>query len=366
MNCVGRPIREYCTLEPPVSWRQIRRSVIWRLAIIFGFIWLSQSACSLSQPGVPTSTNLPPPIRDLYASSENDIWIVTDKGKLKQLELSNVNVNTLTESVVDMLPAIQKISFLGRDYGWALDVDGYVWKTQNGGANWTKLSLVNDVSRVGSRANQIIFTDEMNGWVVDAASVWRTEDGGVSWTRIFAVNYEELDSQPLAIYPLKKDLVWLGMTGGRILRMADGRPDWQVTSLPFKTDVRAIYASDSLNCVVGGFGLFNTSNGGVAWNSSDTNEGKKLPILSMSFISPKIGWAVGIKVPSDLEDGSTGEIFRTDDGGQNWIEINHDLQDHDILGIKFVDKESGWLYSRKAIYVSRNGGNNWVKVKSLK
>ena len=70
---------------------------------------------------------------------------------------------------------------------------------------------------------------------------------------------------------------------------------------------------------------------------------------SICFINPETGWAAG----------TNGKIYKTEDGGKRWFELNSGIET-DLQSITFFDENTGWATGVNGIIIKTNdGGNTW-------
>jgi hypothetical protein len=139
------------------------------------------------------------------------------------------------------------VSFIDASHGWTVGDKGLIFKTVDGGSNWTQpTSYALDV------LSDVAFADSLHGWAVggyDTSNVMYTNNGGETWS-------------------------------------------WQRTST--RARLYGVSAVDSLYAwtVAGKNGhILNTSNGGAAW----TVQGKApyQTLYDVCFVDKDNGWMVG-------------------------------------------------------------------------
>ncbi|MBE2217159.1 MAG: T9SS type A sorting domain-containing protein [Ignavibacteria bacterium] len=151
---------------------------------------------------------------------------------------------------------LYNLYFINQETGYACGEPGIVIKTTNSGANWDQL-----VTGVSSSLRSIYFIDSLTGWIAGTDSkVYKTTNGGNSW----ALNYNQ------------------GLCGLYSVRFADENTGW----------------------VCGCEGAINgTTNGGSSWLLQSF--ASTIYLYSMSFPTSLTGWAVG----------AGGRILKTTTGG---------------------------------------------------
>jgi photosystem II stability/assembly factor-like uncharacterized protein len=177
----------------------------------------------------------------------------------------------------------------------------------------------------------IYFVDAMTGWAAgDSGVVHRTTDGGRNWKPMVA-------GAPANI---------------NFIYFVDWNNGWML--------------GDASNEDGGETVLFMTTNGGKTWAR------KPMPnLLSLHFIDPKNGWAVG----------RNATLMKTKDGGENWTKIDSmesliglpvesTSYNYGFRDIQFIDALHGWLignfYGRArnnigGVFFTTDGGATWKR-----
>ena len=71
------------------------------------------------------------------------------------------------------------VDFRDDNYGFAVGGGGIILRTENGGANWTKVS-----SSFNTTLKRVGFIDDKRGWAVGFnGTILHTTDKGVTWAR---------------------------------------------------------------------------------------------------------------------------------------------------------------------------------------
>lgn len=236
--------------------------------------------------------------------------------------------------------------------------------------------------------------DEAHGWALTEEKVIRTSDGGVTWQDVtpanlvgagyfvfadfFDVDHAWLQSPDMNQYP----------NGGSLYRTSNGGASWESIATPFSggslhfTDQQNGWMLADLGVGAGSMAVsvFRTHDGGSSWERVYTNDpnlegaGETLPLGGIkNFILPLddgIAWVGGV-----IYAPGTTYLFRTDDGGRTWFNINLVLPGNtaeselNIIGIVFRSPSRGLLILRITsdtpkiiVYSTDNGGNTWSQL----
>lgn len=214
---------------------------------------------------------------------------------------------------------------------------GGIWKTIDGGLNWTKQStaLFNDAS---SFTNFVYFWDANNGIaqgdpVSNEFEIYTTTDGGTTWTLVPAANIPDPTSVDgeFAIfnsYAISGNTFWFGTDTGRLFKSIDKGLNWtavQSQSTDFTFDkftfsdankgLLAKYVLDQPSL------LYSTTDGGANWDSVVTSG-----TISKDHIAyiPGTSIVVSAQEKDTSNGGKAGSSYSTDDG-VTWTTIDTDV-----------------------------------------
>ena len=194
-----------------------------------------------------------------------------------------------------------------------ISVGSGIYRSLDAGKTWTAMGL----EKTGRIGNVII--DPHHPEIVLACAlghaygpqpergVFRTTDGGKSWERVLFVN-EKTGCSDLAMDPGNPHILFAGM--------------WQVE---IHTYGRTSGGPGS--------GLFKSTDGGATWKRL---EGHGLPKPPVGRIAVRVAQRdservyalieTGDGVPIDGKTTQSGQLWRSDDGGENWQLVNSDRQ----------------------------------------
>ena len=233
-------------------------------------------------------------------------------------------------------------------------VAGGVWRTSDGGVNWTPLFDKEHISSIGaiavadSNPNVIyVGTGEscIRGNISYGDGMYRSTDGGKTWTHIGLNNTQHIAR--VLVHPRNPDLVYVAALGHAygpnpdrgVFRSADAGKTWE--KILFKDDKTGAIdlAFDPHNSNVlfaalwegvrtpwsmssggPGSGLYKSIDGGNTWKHL---EGKGLPSGIVGRIGVSVSGGDSNRVYALIE-AKDGGLYRSDDGGDTWTRINED------------------------------------------
>jgi photosystem II stability/assembly factor-like uncharacterized protein len=233
-------------------------------------------------------------------------------------------------------------------------VGGGVWRTTDGGMNWSPLFDRESVSSIGaiavSESNPSVLyvgTGEscIRGNISYGNGMYRSTDRGKTWSHIGLENTQHIAK--VLINPRNPDIVYVAAFGHAygpnpdrgVYRSTDGGKTWDkilykddktgaidLTFDPHNPNVlfAALYEAQrtpwSLSSGGPGSGLYRSVDGGNTWKHL---EGKGLPSGIMGRIGVSVSGADSNRVYALIEAKDNG-LYRSDDGGDSWTKINDD------------------------------------------
>jgi hypothetical protein len=159
---------------------------------------------------------------------------------------------------------------------------GVIYRTLNGGTNWTNMTAAGMFTNVAaSFCNWVSFLSPTDGIVngdpVNGEyEIWRTTNGGTNWTVVPGANIPDPVSGEFCIVDLYAksgpNHLWFGTQKGRVYRTNDAGVTWNVSSLssaPNSTVTELAFSSPLVGIVYAqspaGFEVHRTIDGGATW-----------------------------------------------------------------------------------------------------
>lgn len=249
------------------------------------------------------------------------------------------------------------IDFVNENTGWACGDDGVVVKTTNGGMNWVQQNtgLFKRLEGIDAVDANIIYSV---GWF---QTIIKSTNGGSNWM-IIRDGPTGVGSTFFKCFFINVNTGWLLRSGGGyVLKTTNGGISFDsvITNNSFNRD---IYFKDANTGVICGDGawVIRSTDGGISWVQIP------LPLLTgapnlyrMSFVG-NTGWTIG----EGSESGLGKLVFKTTDFGITWDSIARVSYPNNTLNysVYFVNQNTGYCGGTFGhIFKSTNGGFNWIQ-----
>jgi photosystem II stability/assembly factor-like uncharacterized protein len=263
---------------------------------------------------------------------------------------------------------IHDISFPTQLVGYAAAELGQVWKTTNGGTNWTEIMNLGFpyywYGVHALNAKDVIISGFYDSSTSFKGIIRWSHDGGATWTNDIVV------TSTASVQRVR----FANRNDGLIMDLVDGSTnsaqyttngggtaaDWKnVISNPdggwFGLEFSLL---SNLHARASGINYCTSADAGAKWScGSSIDSVFDGPVF---FANDKVGWVGGGEISPEVE----GWLHRTTDGGKTWS--GRTLDDPwPIREIRFVTPNTGWaaggnIYSKVGgMYFSRNGGKTW-------
>jgi photosystem II stability/assembly factor-like uncharacterized protein len=292
------------------------------------------------------------------------------------------------------------ICFITPQLGWAVNSDGQILHTADGGDNWeVQFQVPPSASQLWLRS--VGFATESRGWVGTTAGeikLFETSDGGATWS---AVGNLPADApvKVCGISVVNESVVYASGTNEpsdipRVMKTVDDGQTWQARDMTEQASILIdTYFTDAdTGWVVGGkvqpvtpadrrctknFArskikpvVLRTEDGGQTWTNRLAGMESQFPLgewgWKIFFLDNQVGFV-------SLENFCEGAILKTTDGGKSWtrLPINDEKKNANLEGLGFVDENRGWVGGWGTTTFppgnglsseTRDGGQTWLSI----
>jgi photosystem II stability/assembly factor-like uncharacterized protein len=246
--------------------------------------------------------------------------------------------------------------------------------------------------------NTLRMLNELDGWALSDKAILRTNDGGSTWYDVtppgvyplgYGVSADFFDaSRAFFVAPDSAD----PMHAGALYRTADGGLNWSMNAVPFGGGILD-FLDTSNGWAMAGLGvgagsnaiaIFQTTDGGAAWTQVFVND----PNNPSASTDIPLGGLKGVLYARDMQtawvggivySNSTLYLYRTDDGGHTWMQVQAELPSEaqqaqvNVEEIQFLTPADGFLTLSftsqagltRALYVTHDSGNTWALTPTL-
>lgn len=253
------------------------------------------------------------------------------------------------------------VFFLNENLGWAVKGGGgAVFKTTNGGINWTQLPLSNPNNEY---YRNIEFLNENVGFLGTLTNnFYKTVDGGNSWQKI-----QNISPYPQAICGL--DTVGASTVYGcgawfqpaYIIKSTDSGNTWQFIDMSAYAIalVEILFVNENIGYVSGtdsqGGVILKTYDGGTSWTKI---YGSNIPdeyVWKMQIMDNMMFGSIASYTPH------SGKLLKSTNGGLTWE--TKDFPDVDVQAVGFVSPTKGWMGGHHTgFYETSDGGDTWTNL----
>lgn len=204
---------------------------------------------------------------------------------------------------------------------------------------------------------EIIFHNNLDGWLIDYNNLFRTTNGGTNWMRTpLATGNNEPAMYALTFVSPQRG--WLFLTTNaydtRVFRTTDSGQSWAEVALMENTYIsKAFFINNNTGWAAGGSGsVLKTTDGGLSWTQLDTgvNHADAL-LLDIHFRNEQFGMAAGMD----------GTVLRTTNGGATW-EPGQNFPESTFNSVRITSDNRVFLTGESGLWVSNNGGSGFVNL----
>ncbi len=214
-------------------------------------------------------------------------------------------------------------------------------KTTNSGNNWFYINT----GEITSRIHSIVFFNNVS-YVTGAYGIYKSTNGGLNWTRLLMAGGDYANG-----YFLNALTGWSAFDDG-IYKTSNGGVNWiryiynaYAHQITFTNQNTGYVIYDSLLYPPYYTKIFKTTNAGDNWILLNTWQ--KRHFWSLDFINENTGFVVG----------NEGIILKTTNAGNSWFESMPAGQIYNLIHVNFLNANTGYTCGSKGVILkTTNGG----------
>ena len=273
-------------------------------------------------------------------NGSGDCVAVGEAGLIEILKNGNESWVSISRNAADRdNQALFSIQFPTNEIGYTGGYFGNVFKTIDGGRNWTKLNRYNS-----SHVWDLYCIDENLVYAVNG-NIIRSVNGGESWEEAF--NAPNLPLMNISFLPSGHGFASGNMN--KIYKTNNNGWSWRNISPEHRNcNIYDHFFFDSLNGIVVGANHYyaETHNGGLSWVKRSVAPQAEGNLNSICFPSKETGYMVGTE----------NFFYKTTNGGKNWSisDIGHGPHGY----VFFINENTGYIVDH-IVRETNDGGATW-------
>lgn len=251
---------------------------------------------SWNSPGFIAQPNPNQSLYDVHFIEYNDTavgWVVGTNGHITRITMTELSYTSQPQSS-GVSQRLESVFFVDKDNGWATGqtngLQATIIHTSDGGENWESQGMGLTFPIAPDWFTSIYFADVLNGWVAGLdGKIFGTTNGGADWTQRNSGTDITLND----VFFVDPSNGWAVGNDGLILKSTDGGFNWQPQTSGTSSYLHSVHFTDhSTGWAVGNSGvILHTIDGGTTWTLQYS--GVSASLKSVYFINGTMGWAVG-------------------------------------------------------------------------
>ena len=292
-------------------------------------------------------------LNDVDFADEATAYAVGHKGTiLKILEDTCINLSPVT------FQELNAIQFVSVTTGFIVSDQGSVFKTTNGGQNWTEKVLNDSVYFYN-----LDFPSELVGFAIGKkGKIWKTTNGGDTW-----INYTfpNVGDDLRGIQFVDDTLGMICGRNGRIMSTFNGGNTWasfdSLTNLAFtRLDIYQVDTSCIKPILVGESGtIFRKIDTTCLW--SNISGAMHYSINSIAFLEPQSGNAYEMAYAVGGDFFTDKPVLLKTENAMNWDTVTADTIRHFITDIAIAGDYT-YICGYKGMMHAKNPNSEWGKL----
>lgn len=301
------------------------------------------------------------------------ILIGTDSGVFQLGHSQQDTQHEIGSPTVSFLVSAQRTAY-------ALSQQGAFWvRTKSG--NWQKVNEQPVSEEVWSLAVNPVQPQHLF-LGVSPALLYESVDGGQTWKPIESIRqipgYETWTFPPpphiphvrsIAFDPQVEGAIYIGVEEGGIYRSDNQGKTWESLNEGLYWDIHVVLPSpDSKHLyATTGKGFYRSDDGGQHWQHLVQGLERRytIPCIALPTQPERVYTAAAAGPPPTWSRGANAAIYRSDDGGEHWVQLRQGLPEQFDEMVRFltIDEAGGiWAATGGEVFQSSDAGESWQQV----
>lgn len=249
---------------------------------------------------------------------------------------------------------LYKIQFVNASTGFAAggeySEEAGFFKTTDAGLNWQRYIITDTISWNFETIYGMFFVNANTGYVSGRyLIVFKTTNGGLNWTSSVPPYYNFTQIYN-ALYFLNENTGYAAGRYGYFCKTTNGGNNWSLVNVLSANLFCLKFFNEMTGYVGDGAGIISkTTDGGLTFTQQDLGF---FQINNLFFANENTGYCIGLNI-------YYGAVLKTTNSGMNWINV-YENNNKSLYDLDFVNNFTGFACGDGIFLKTTNSGNNWL------
>ena len=263
------------------------------------------------------------------------------------------------QSLSDFSLLLSSVAFSNQNIGVAVGFGGKTYYSVDGGVDWNNVS-----SGTTQHLSSVAAVNQNNFIAVgNNKTVLKSSNSGQSWELVQSVPGDNNFLNGVSFVP--NTLFGAVMSNDNIIWTTNGGSNWVLRTSPGSSLQTNILLNGGISLFDGSKALITgqVTGGGSPVIIRTTNGGASWMMTQVPTVVRGVTW---INNTSAIAVGNDSRIFRSNDGGLNWVVINSPIENSTFNSVSFYNENIGTIVgvqssptARRVILRTTDGGQTW-------
>lgn len=249
--------------------------------------------------------------------------------------------------------ALYRIQFVNANTGFVAggesSEEAGFFKTTDAGSNWQRFTMADTIGWNWSTIYGLFFVNANTGYVSGRyLRVFKTTNGGLNWTSSVPPYYS-ITQIYNALYFINENTGYAAGRYGYFCKTTNGGNNWSLVNVLSANLFCLKFFNEMTGYVGDGAGIISkTTDGGLTFTQQDLGF---FQINNLYFESENTGYCVGLNI-------YYGAVLKTTNSGVNWFLV-YENNNKSLYDLDFVNNSTGFVCGEGVFLKTTNSGNNW-------